>query len=444
MACMKMNTFRPFSLVFLFVCLFAPGLFGCRSVSKDGYPFLGGLGELAWTDESLEKDWNRARASAKKRKSVKKAKEEQNQQILSAVDYKFYPVDYYCSSGSPYRLLFDAPRRDNLLTVQEGPARSGRCAPVPNASSDPELEYLLSGMQRSTAAKSVIGQGVSSVPEPAVRRAATVMPLPKESDNPIRQVQYIDAVRTAPELTNVPAQTDKNWEEQTRQAIDTLQKELQSRQADGSITASEQAKLRLLRLTLGETNEATPIACENESLHRFWEEQCSGLAAVLHGNLLDTPENPQTAATAAQHFQVGLDSLKQNCPLTLNKSLIVETVAPFGLYEEKKDATKAGEPIYVYAELENVFAKETSGGVEMAVLCRWELLDKSHQAVIPACEQLCRSLTESRLRDIVLNITVETESTLAPGEYTLVLAVSDRNHPQPTTVQATLPVRITP
>ena len=88
--------------------------------------------------------------------------------------------------------------------------------------------------------------------------------------------------------------------------------------------------------------------------------------------------------------------------------------------------------MYAYAELDYVTSAETDRGYEINVECRWRLLDKNGVEIIPFETQRCVNLSETKLRDVVLNVSVPLPSTLSSGVYHLELDVVDLNASNPT------------
>ena len=83
--------------------------------------------------------------------------------------------------------------------------------------------------------------------------------------------------------------------------------------------------------------------------------------------------------------------------------------------------------LYAYSELDYVTSVETLSGYEINVECRWRILDRSGAVILPFETQHCENYSETKLRDIVLNVSVPLPSDLAPGEYVLELEVVDQN-----------------
>ena len=238
---------------------------------------------------------------------------------------------------------------------------------------------------------------------------------------------------------------EKTWRTEAQRAIELLRAEIDRKTADGTISASEQARLRLLLLSTGNIPDAAArIAGTEPALADFWEKQCRGLGALLESDDSNNPADRRNErlAAAASELDGGLVRLKTACPITIPKALFVEESAPFGLYRVQPAAFRPGQTAFVYLELDNVVSRPLQSGHEIAVLCRWELLDASGRPALSAQEQLCESRSESPLKDIVLNISVNMPETLPAGDYRLRVVLTDRNGAASDAAEETLPLKI--
>lgn len=285
----------------------------------------------------------------------------------------------------------------------------------------------------------------------ALPSAALAVPL-SEAET-ARQKEYIAATPLASlvqcSAESLPASTgpntDQTWRTEAQKAIELLRAEIDRKTADGTISASEQARLRLLLLSTGNIPDAAArIAGTEPALADFWEKQCRGLGVLLESDGANDPAEGRNKrlAAAASELDGGLLRLKTACPITIPKALFVEESAPFGLYRVRPAAFRPGQTAFVYMELDNVVSRPLQSGHEIAVLCRWELLDASGRPAFSAQEQLCESRSESPLKDVVLNISVKMPETLPAGDYRLRVVLTDRNGAASDAAEETLPLKI--
>ena len=245
-----------------------------------------------------------------------------------------------------------------------------------------------------------------------------------------------------PEEKKLPGESKTSWKTEAQKAIDLLKAEIDRKTAEGTISASEQARLRLLLLSTGNIPDAAErIAGTDPALADFWEKQCRGLGVLLDAdqpNADGAAKSGERFVTAVSELDNGLVRLKSQCPATIRKALFVEESAPFGLYRAKTADFCPGQTAFLYLELDNIVSRPLAAGHEIAVLCRWELLDAAGQPALSAQEQLCESRSESPLKDVVLNIAARLPEQLAPGAYRLRVRIADRNGGSDASAEQTL------
>ncbi|MDO4586982.1 MAG: hypothetical protein Q4C95_06745 [Planctomycetia bacterium] len=230
------------------------------------------------------------------------------------------------------------------------------------------------------------------------------------------------------DLVNAPS----NWKEQTLLAIESLEKEIENKQQQKMETSEDEFRLQILKLSIGKSDLNHSEPSEDNPIQQFWMHQLNGMSTLLNSANLAADSN--ATIQVASELQKGLDSLTQICPIQIRKAILVENAAQFGLYQKKIGSYRPGSTVYIYAELEYVHNRETTQGHEMCALCSWELVDINGRTVLPKTEQSCSSTSESRLRDIVLNISIDLPPNLQVGTYQLIFSVLDKNNPvQPST-----------
>lgn len=358
---------------------------------------------------------------------------------------RFYPVDHYMdlyrlrqeqASLSPAALqeiTLDEP----MVSTQDKPKNFPRNTvkpPVPvDVSTSSEIDSLITTLEsKEILPLSSLTATRDHIPMVPANQTPSMGCSPRES-GAIRQVQHIDTIVKTAESEYVPPKTvsQANWKEQTESAISLLEKELTAKKLAGTLTPQEQMRLKLLYLSVDKQVKEEMPRGKTEPVEQFWQEQYRGLSVMLGGTALGGTTNA-TLSQATEHFQRGLDSLRQECPLLVRKALFVQNVAPFGLYKKREESFAPGDVAYLYAELENVVSRRTSGGEEIVIDCAWELLDQQGKTVVPVQKETCSSLSQSLLRDIVLNISVTLPNELAKGRYTLELTLIDRRAEKPT------------
>ena len=215
------------------------------------------------------------------------------------------------------------------------------------------------------------------------------------------------------------------WVEQIKGAIRTLVAERDAKKAAGEDVRRLDARLRLLYLAVDEYDRSIQeIQDDADPLKVFWETERGELETLLQSRLEEIDPT-----FVAERLRAGLDSLAGLCDLQIRKSALVVAPACFGLYEERAEGYKPGETVFAYAELEYVSCRETENGRLIDVECRWRLLNADGSELTPGETQRCSNLSETKLRDVVLNVSAPLPNDLAPGTYLLETEVVDMNRP---------------
>ncbi len=219
------------------------------------------------------------------------------------------------------------------------------------------------------------------------------------------------------------------WVEQVKCAIQSLIAEREQLVERGADTRTCDARLRLLYLVIGEYDRSIQaIQDDSDPLKIFWEKECRGLETLLRNRLEEIDPT-----FVAERLRAGLDSLAGLCNIKIRKALLVDEPACYGLYEVRKGTYVPGDVVYAYAELDFVTSKESKKGFEINVECRWRLLARDGRQIVPFESQRCVNVSETKLQDVVLNVSVPLPEKIASGEYILELEVVDMNADEPTT-----------
>ncbi len=213
------------------------------------------------------------------------------------------------------------------------------------------------------------------------------------------------------------------WIKRVKEAIQSLLNERAELKKRGENTSLCDARLRLLYLVVGEYDrQIQTIEDADDPLKVFWQKECDGLETLLHNKLEEIDP-----VFVAETLRSGLDSFFEICDVQIRKALLVDAPACFGLYEARVKTYRPGEVVYAYAELDYVVDKETPRGHEIAVECRWRLLDSNGNALTEFQTQRCENVAETRLRDVVLNVSVPLSDAIVPNDYLLELEIVDLN-----------------
>ena len=228
------------------------------------------------------------------------------------------------------------------------------------------------------------------------------------------------------------------WIEQVKNAIRSLLVEREEHKRRGDDVRICDARLRLLYLVIGEYERSIQeIQDESDPLRNFWEKECRGLETLLQNQLEEIDPT-----FVAERLRSGLDTLSGLCKMRIRKLLLVEEPAGYGLFEERVEPYERGEALYAYAELDYVTSRETDEGFSIDVECRWRLLSSDGTPLTSFETQRCKNLSETKLRDVVLNVSVPLPEDLEFGACLLELEVRDLNAARPETCVERLTVRV--
>lgn len=247
------------------------------------------------------------------------------------------------------------------------------------------------------------------------------------------------ASRKAPTASAAPLTREEVvWIEQVKNAINSLLQEREEHKRLGDDSRVCDARLRLLYLVIGEYERSIQeIQDESDPLRIFWEKECRGLETLLQNQLEEVDP-----AFVAERLRSGLDSFSALCNLSIRKLLLVEAPACYGLYRERTDPYEPGEALYAYSELDYATSRESDSGFSIDVECRWRLLNSDGTPRTPFETQRCSNASETKLRDVVLNVSVPLPNDLPPGDYLFELEVTDLNASKPEPRVQRLSVRV--
>ena len=222
-------------------------------------------------------------------------------------------------------------------------------------------------------------------------------------------------------------QEEIEWVGQVKSAIQGLLTERRRLEKRGADTRAFDARLRLLYLVIGEYDRSIQeIQDDSDPLKIFWEKECRGLETLLQNQLEEIDPS-----FVADRLQSGLETLSGLCKIKIRKAALVVAPACYGLYEIHEGEYASGDVVYAYTELDYVTSKETSEGFNINVECRWRLLDSNGKQIIPFESQLCSNVSETKLRDVVLNVSVPLPTQIETGTYVLEIEVVDMNSGEP-------------
>lgn len=187
--------------------------------------------------------------------------------------------------------------------------------------------------------------------------------------------------------------------------------------------------LRLLYLVTGQQERSVQaIPGIPPADQEFWQQTLWGMS-----NYFDTAHLPREADRATQtvaQMAVAISRLKQKAALEVRNLGFCQRINSFGSYERfERDEYTAGQPVLLYAEIENFHSEPTSDGQHRTLLKstleiyrpgkNGELIDR-HE--FPATEDLCRNPRRDYFHSYEFTIPTK----LALGPHVLKLTVEDQ------------------
>lgn len=187
--------------------------------------------------------------------------------------------------------------------------------------------------------------------------------------------------------------------------------------------------LRLLYLLTGQQERSVQaIPGIPPADQEFWQQALWGMS-----NYFDTTHLPREADRATQtvaQMAVAISRLKQKAALEVRNLCFCQRINSFGSYERfDRDEFTAGQPVLLYAEIENFHSEPTAEGQYRTLLKstleiyrpgkNGELIDR-HE--FPATEDLCRNPRRDYFHSYEFTIPTK----LALGPHVLKLTVEDQ------------------
>ena len=198
--------------------------------------------------------------------------------------------------------------------------------------------------------------------------------------------------------------------------------------AEKQLYVEKHVYLRMLYMMSGQQERALqPIPGLDAADQEFWQQTFWGVANYFDG-AIKSPSD-RASQTVAQ-FKTAVQRLQSKANLELKNVTFCHKIADFGLYERyARDEFSPGQPVLVYAEVENVTSEQAGDGHYRAVLrSTFEILrpgpqgDVVDRIPIPSTEDLCRNPR----RDFFLSYELNIPPRLGLGPHVLKLTVEDQ------------------
>lgn len=310
-------------------------------------------------------------------------------------------------------------------------------------------EVLGKKTKESLARTATAGTTATTLPETV--HAAEALNYPKITqltETPIVPASYRHpsdapgAVSAIPQPGLSGGEASGDWRNQARLAADLLRGTLET--APEARTVSNEGRLRLLELVLGNRSEAVrPFTSAEKSVNGFWGNQMLGFSALLDD--VGQPDRQGRYVNAALHFDEGLMELRRLCPMKLKNVQIIKDWAGFGVFLPRTEDCRAGEEIALYMELENPTIRRLTQGYNVKTTISYEIRDTASNVVLKKdCKNPVEETTPSRKRDYCIRLFVELPKALPHGQYQLRVSVTDMNSESLHYAEEQIPFKVVP
>ncbi|MDR1491585.1 MAG: hypothetical protein LBT05_02510 [Planctomycetaceae bacterium] len=186
---------------------------------------------------------------------------------------------------------------------------------------------------------------------------------------------------------------------------------------------------RLLNLTLGNQREAIkPINGLPYELQEFWRNELLGLSTLLDEKLISDP--PHRYAVAQHHLQTAGLYLQNLCPVRIKNMNFINECDGYGVYKAAKNEFRNGDPMFIYAEIDNLVNSKQETVYQTKVRSNYEIVDTQGNNIMSGEFGDVGKETQSRIRDAFLLMRVDLPENIAPGKYFMKVTITDLNHPK--------------
>jgi hypothetical protein len=189
---------------------------------------------------------------------------------------------------------------------------------------------------------------------------------------------------------------------------------------------AQHARLRMLYAAAGRRDDATrPIPDTPPATQQFLTKEIEGLTAWL-----DAKEGSDAAGLAAESKPALADALvklSESAPLVVGNVAFCTEVQSYGCTKRfEKYTFHAGQEVLLYAEVENFVSESTPKGYHTVLRNGYRIVTAQGQCVIEHNLADTEEYCQNRRRDFFIGYHLFMPKPIAPGKYSLQLAVEDR------------------
>jgi hypothetical protein len=223
-----------------------------------------------------------------------------------------------------------------------------------------------------------------------------------------------------------------NWHDELQKivtvaATEAGQTSVGSSDAEKLAYIQKQVNLRMLYLLSGQpARSLEPIAGLDPADQEFWQEVFWGMSSYFDRNTIADPRDRATQTIA--QLRAAVHKLQEKSKLELRNVSFCNKIENYGRYERfKRDEFTAGQPVLLYAEVDNFKSEPTTDGPYRAILkSTIEIFDASGKLVQTMPFAPTEDLCASPRRDYYNSYEFSIPPGIALGPHQLKLTVEDQ------------------
>jgi hypothetical protein len=223
-----------------------------------------------------------------------------------------------------------------------------------------------------------------------------------------------------------------NWHDELQKivtvaATEAGQTSVGTSDADKLAYIQKQVNLRMLYLLSGQpARSLEPIAGLEPADQEFWQEVFWGMSSYFDRNTIADPQDRATQTIA--QLRQAVHKLQEKSKLELRNVSFCNKIENYGRYERfKRDEFTAGQPVLLYAEVENFKSEPTADGPYRAILkSTIEIFDSGGKRVVSMPFAPNEDLCASPRRDYYNSYEFSIPQQISLGPHTLKLTVEDQ------------------
>jgi len=270
----------------------------------------------------------------------------------------------------------------------------------------------------------------ASTPAPQPAGAAQAQPPSGLASLPSRLLGAINPLPGTGGSRNVSLPA--NWHDELQKivtvaATEAGQTSVGTSDAEKLAYIQKQVNLRMLYLLSGQpARSLEPIAGLDPADQEFWQEVFWGMSSYFDRNTIADPRDRATQTIA--QLRQAVHKLQEKSKLELRNVSFCNKIENYGRYERfKRDEFTAGQPVLLYAEVENFKSEPTADGPYRAILkSTIEIFDTGGKRVVSMPFAPNEDLCASPRRDYYNSYEFSIPQQISLGPHTLKLTVEDQ------------------